>query len=300
MKKSLVSLVLCSVILVGLTGLVGCEPTEPPTEPPKEKMSVILLSGQSNMEGNSWSIYLEDDEHYDAYLDGFSDITMALRGEYQNATFLPVRLGRGGVSFSQFGPEIGMARMLHDAGYGNKVCFIKYAVGGTNFYSKDRENWSSPADGEPGVLYTRFVTFVLEALEKLSKTYDVSLDAMCWMQGESDCFIPAADDYEYNLRNFVDYLRLEFSDYNEYFMFYDAYISQYWGNGRDYKDINQAKANLAAEDPYHKIIDTIAAGLTYNNEPIGNIDPAHYDALSEIKLGELFAAMYMADFPITK
>ena len=37
------------------------------------------------------------------------------------------------------------------------------------------------------------------------------------------------------------------------------------------------------------VIDTLAEGLTYNTEPIEGADIAHYDSLSEIKLGHLFA-----------
>ena len=37
------------------------------------------------------------------------------------------------------------------------------------------------------------------------------------------------------------------------------------------------------------VIDTIAEGLSTSNEPENEPDRAHYDALSEIKLGNLFA-----------
>ena len=41
---------------------------------------------------------------------------------------------------------------------------------------------------------------------------------------------------------------------------------------------------------YGHLIDTNAEGLTAQNEPEENPDRAHYDSLSEIKLGHLFAA----------
>ena len=37
------------------------------------------------------------------------------------------------------------------------------------------------------------------------------------------------------------------------------------------------------------VVDTIAAGLICTEEPEGNPDIPHYDSLSEIKLGHLFA-----------
>ena len=38
----------------------------------------------------------------------------------------------------------------------------------------------------------------------------------------------------------------------------------------------------------NRVIDTISEGLTCSNEPSDNPDIAHYDSLSEIKLGHLF------------
>ena len=43
------------------------------------------------------------------------------------------------------------------------------------------------------------------------------------------------------------------------------------------------------------LVDTISEGLTCSGEPEGNPDMAHYDALSEIKLGHLFAE-HLAEF----
>jgi hypothetical protein len=43
------------------------------------------------------------------------------------------------------------------------------------------------------------------------------------------------------------------------------------------------------------LVDTISAGLDCTKEPEGNPDIPHYDSLSEIKLGHLFAE-HMATF----
>lgn len=265
----------------------------------KEKISVILLAGQSNMVGTTSWEYLVDDENYDEYRMGYSDILIAYGGICR---FRPVKLTIGGQNPSMFGPEIGMASELSYNFYNDKVVFIKYAVGGTRINPADiNVSWTPPIDGnKPGGLYTIFTNFVHKALEKLSTKYEVSLDAMCWMQGESDCdTVAMANKYEYYLENFVSSLREEFKEYNSNFAFIDAYISQFWGSGSLYKIVNKAKYNLSLKDNNHYIIDTIENGLTYNKEPLLSPDFFHYDSQSEILLGRLFARKYMELFPLS-
>jgi len=54
--------------------------------------------------------------------------------------------------------------------------------------------------------------------------------------------------------------------------------------------VNASKQQVADASPMNVLIDTNAEGLTTKNEPEENPDQAHYDALSEIKLGHLFGA----------
>ena len=71
--------------------------------------------------------------------------------------------------------------------------------------------------------------------------------------------------------------------------FVDAYIAEnpsYWVY---YEGVNRGKAEVAQRSPLNVLVDTIAAGLTCAGEPEGSPDMAHYDSLSEIKLGHLFA-----------
>ena len=57
------------------------------------------------------------------------------------------------------------------------------------------------------------------------------------------------------------------------------------------KSSESQKASLSSDCSLQLdyMIDTIGAGLTYDQEPTNSPDLAHYDALSELKLGELFA-----------
>jgi hypothetical protein len=189
-----------------------------------------------------------------------------------------------------FGPELGLAEKLHEI-YPDKTFFIiKCAWGGTNLYSQ----WLSPTSkGLTGKLYKQFVSFVNTSVDYLiSKNYDVKIEGMCWMQGESDAY-PAevATAYGDKLERFIADVRKEFSDYaaDDGIAFIDAYIAanpMYWVY---YQSINLCKDEVASLSPMNDVVDTIEAGLTCSQEPEGAPDLAHYDSLSEIKLGHLFA-----------
>ena len=120
------------------------------------------------------------------------------------------------------------------------------------------------------------------------------------MQGESDTEQQDhVDAYGDSLIGFVNALREHFAKYNPDFMFYDAYINwpKAWQGDRP-DQINDIKKQLAQENLHYEIIDTLAAKLHSYNEPYENVDLAHFDAESEIKLGEMFAEAYMKDFPL--
>ena len=136
--------------------------------------------------------------------------------------------------------------------------------------------------------------FALMNLKYLrSKGYEVSIEGMCWMQGESDSFfVETAIDYEENLNNLIGDIRKKLSSYaaQDGIALVDAFIADnpvYWV----YCDlVNASKQAVADASPLNVVIDTNAAGLTCANEPEEAPDMAHYDSLSEIKLGHLFAA----------
>ncbi len=53
--------------------------------------------------------------------------------------------------------------------------------------------------------------------------------------------------------------------------------------------MNEGKKKNAAEVEKYVYLDTVAAGLEYRKEPVEQPDKAHYDSMSMIKLGEMFA-----------
>ena len=254
---------------------------------------VILLGGQSNASGCSLDEYLKRNvsaEKYAEYQSGYDNVYINfLSGARTSQEFVKCTSLQGEPE-GTFGPELGLAEKLNEL-YPDRTFFIiKCAWGGTNLF----EQWLSPSSpGKTGKLYKQFVAYVETSLKYLaSKNYDVKIEGMCWMQGESDAFsVEASTAYAEHLNNFVEDIRKEFSRYSaeDGIAFVDAYIAAnpaYWVY---YENVNKGKQEVAGLSPMNVVVDTITAGLECSGEPEGSPDMAHYDSLSEIKLGHLFA-----------
>lgn len=280
------------------------ENTSSNSKPEKEEISVIVLAGQSNMEGNTWSKYVSTSygftqEEVTRIQSGYEDIQMSYRcfwngnpngGTDSYGLFESVRLGQANTT-NKFGPEIGIADYLTEQDLGGKVALIKYAVGASALDPAANE-WGSPSSGRAknGKWYDAMLELVSSGLETLEIETGKKpvIKAMCWMQGEADSGNASyRNNYFTNLVNFVGDLRSEWEmDSKEGgFTFIDAFISQYW-NG--YTQINAAKSQFEDFDDNSELIDTISAGLDYSTQPVGNVDYYHYDASSMFKLGRLF------------
>lgn len=258
-----------------------------------KKATVILLGGQSNASGCSRDDYLKQNvsaEQYAEYDAGYDNVYINYYATGTNSSNAFVKCAtRQGEAGGFFGPELGLAQKLHQQ-YPDRLFFIiKCAWGGTNLF----EQWRAPSSfGKTGKLYKQFVTFVDTSMKYLeSKNYDVTIAGMCWMQGESDAFDPAnATNYEQNLKDFIKDIRKHYARYAapDGIAFVDAAIADnpmYWV----YCDgVNASKQAVAAADPLTVLIDTNAQGLSCSAEPADTPDMAHYDSMSQIKLGNLF------------
>jgi hypothetical protein len=255
--------------------------------------TVILLGGQSNASGCSRDDYLKKKvsaEKYEEYKAGYDNIYINyLSGANRSDGFVKCATLQGEME-GCFGPELGIADKLNELYPDQTFFIIKCAWGGTNLF----EQWLSPsAKGKTGDLYKQFTRFVNTSIDYLeSKNYDVKIEAMCWMQGESDSFsVENATDYEDNLNSFINDIRKNYKEYasNDGIAFIDAYIADnpvYWV----YCElVNKSKKAVADASPMNVLIDTVGEGLSCSEEPEESVDMAHYDSLSEIKLGHLFA-----------
>ena len=257
---------------------------------------VILIGGQSNAAGTTRDDYLKltsTPEKYAEYEEGYDNvyINYFASGTNESRGFVKCR-NKQGEKFEPgfFGPELGMAEKLNELYPDETVFIIKWAWGGTNLF----DQWRSPSGGTgAGPLYQSFIAFVKNSVEYLElKNYDVKIEAMCWMQGESDSIEEdKALEYGKNLANLINDVRLDLAEYasDDGIAFIDAYIADsfFWTH---YRTVNAAKQAVADSSPINVAIDTIAHGLTITEEPHENPDIAHYDSQSEIKLGHLFAA----------
>jgi hypothetical protein len=301
-KRSIVIIIAIIVAItacVGIVGIAHCnkykitfELNDTLADGNGKKAKVILLGGQSNASGCSLVEYLEKNvspEKFAEYQSGYNNVYINyLSGSNTSKAFVKCATLQGELA-GGFGPELGLAEKLNEM-YPNELFFIiKCAWGGTNLY----EEWLSPSSsGKTGKLYKQFIAFVSQSLEYLqSKNYDIEVEGMCWMQGESDSLDrETAIEYESNLSNFINDIRDKFKGYSSSngIAFIDAKIaaSFFWTH---YELVNQSKANVENLSPLNVLIDTISEGLTVTEEPQPTPDIAHYDSLSEIKLGNLFA-----------
>ena len=258
-----------------------------------KKATVILLGGQSNASGCSLDEYLKKNtspEKHAEYQNGYDNVYINyLSGANTSQAFVKCATLQGELE-GAFGPELGLAEKLHEL-YPDRMFFIiKCAWGGTNLF----EQWLSPSSaGKTGTLYKQFISFVETSMQYLiSKNYDATIEGMCWMQGESDAFmVDTSENYGSHLANFIADIRKEFSEYaaEDGIAFVDAYIAanpSYWVY---YEAVNRGKQEVAGQSPLNVVVDTIKAGLTCSQEPVENPDLAHYDSMSQIQLGHLFA-----------
>ena len=256
-----------------------------------KEVSVILLGGQSNASGCSLDEYLAKNvspEKYAEYQNGYDNVYInSLSGAHRSGAFVKCATLQGEL-VGGFGPELGLADKLHEL-YPDRTFFIiKCAWGGTNLF----EQWLSPtSDGKTGDLYKQFEAYVQASIDYLiSKNYNVKIEGMCWMQGESDSFsVDDSNAYGEHLGNFIEDVRKRFAEYasDDGIAFIDAYIAEnpvFWVY---YENVNRGKSEVAERSDINVVIKT--SDLITTEEPVDTPDVPHYDSLSEIALGHRFA-----------
>ncbi len=302
MNKAFCSLLLVSTCLFMTTSCSNDTSSKNASTSKEEdnKAQVIILLGQSNMEGHTYSQYLTKTvpDKAQEYADGYDNVNISFHnsGDYtSNSQFTKVKLGEG-KTINHFGPEVGIAEKMVDANK-NNVYLIKYACGSTSLSG----HWISPSSRNGtsgGVMYEGAVKYILSSI-KVLEDMDLypEIKAICWMQGEDDSNGSQYNNYYTYTKNFIHDLREDL----KYYMslngigFLDAAIANLdiW---KENKIINDAKKKNAEEDELSIFIDTNAAGLKTNFEPVGAIDIYHYDSDSMIKLGHLFADELLKKF----
>ena len=240
---------------VASLALVGCSnggggDSKPQKDP--NEVSVFLLSGQSNMQGNSSSSEANlkaafEDLGFDDYDEVASGMNTVLSSIYcggygeldhtkleqnsrlQNYTnsenqfagkFVPTGPGLGS-SKSQMGPELGAAYYLKEyATEDHPIFFVKMASNGSGFaQSGTQYNWPvKDANGDfPEInLYDTFAKpFLLNNLKIIEEEYNLKpvIKGWLWHQGESDSATEKIQVYGQRLGDMVAKFREDFAEY---------------------------------------------------------------------------------------
>ena len=245
--KQLKQLMLCSVAFLAMT-VTGCNNNKEPERDPNE-VSVFLLSGQSNMEGNSGISGLST-AFTELGLDDYAEVSAGIKtvqssvycagyGELdhtkleQNSRlqawtndenqfagkFIDTIPGLGNGK-SNMGPEFGAAYALKDAATEDKpIFFVKMASNGSGFEQGSTQyNW--PVKGDDGKfpeinLYDTFAKPFLK--NNLQIIEDMGLKPVIkgwlWHQGESDSATEKIAKYAQRLGDMVAQFREDFAEY---------------------------------------------------------------------------------------
>ena len=253
MKQKFMFLSIAALLLTAC-GNATPEPSSQPDPGPEKdpnEVSVFLLSGQSNMQGNSSSSEANlkqafEDLGFDDYDDvkggmatvqssvycaGYGELNHEnLNGNsrlqaYTNkevpfeGKFIPT-VGGLGNSSSQMGPEFGLAYALkEEADEDHPIFLVKMASNGSGFeQSGTQYNWPvKDADGNfPEInLYNTFAKPFLENNLKLIEDMGLKpvIKGWVWHQGESDSAEAKIKVYGQRLGDMVAQFREDFADY---------------------------------------------------------------------------------------
>lgn len=246
-----------------------------------QEIKVILLIGQSNMEGFSFCQYLKTP------FQKSENVRISYWKNMENGENDVVKLGYGYIP-DCFGAEIGISTCLKEYP-DSSFLLIKYAIGGTNL----AEQWMSPSKGNIGPCYEGTINYVKKCFEYLNKqNKKAKLVSIVWMQGNSDCDNPDwVKNYYENEHSLILDLRKDLFIYShdENVPFIDVLVSDP-GSGQASGDnlmIDEAKKKNVNSLKNAYLVDTIKEGLSKIQEPYNNVDNLHYDAESEYKLGIL-------------
>lgn len=258
-------------------------------QPVGKKAKVIIMIGQSNIEGWSHSRFVKDklgEEQYNLLNSGAPNVKISNWKSNPNALFTDVHFGLG-MNSDRFGPEIGITQKLKTV---DETFYIaKYCYGGTNL----AEEWASfsrnIATGDKFLAAVNHICLALNNLVKENIAFEVS--AILWMQGGSDTGDTSWTNAYYNnevclTNDFRSLLGGMSADIGIHWI--DTLITDEGSQSATGNRllVDQAKIRHMEEDPLGSIVDTRDCGLIKTEEP-ETPDLPHYDSLSELKLGEM-------------
>ena len=277
--------------------------TDTDTPDKQTKAKVIVLAGQSNAVGHSYSKYLNKTAQT-KFANGFDNVQIYYSNNPYSTSisknestdgFTKVMLGQGrGVDttehiYGNFGPEVGLAEYLSETYPDETFYIIKDATGGTRLWDR----WYSTSSygyrgGEvENSLYTHMMNWVDDGMELLeAQGLDAEIVSFAWMQGENDS-LTYVSEYGYLWANLVTDIKTEWSAKGYLpengLSVVSAGITDYWTN---YQTMNAVKKAYADMSSKHYFIDVANSNwVSYSQD---NTDYAHLDAAAMIALGRAF------------
>ncbi|MCQ2800663.1 MAG: sialate O-acetylesterase [Bacilli bacterium] len=314
-KLMLMSVAFLSLAATGCNG--GNNGNSSSYEPDTNEVSVFILTGQSNMEGNTrftetnlnqvfTDLEIEDGQ---VCFDGIKEVQTSFygcgygqiytesnvhasnteAGHKIDGKFLDTKTGMGN-SDSSIGPELGAAYVIREQVDEEKpVFFIKCGVSGSGFDQKDSQgpkcDWNVEKDES---LYSNILKpYTQNCLGLIEDAgFTPVIKAFLWNQGESDADEKKIPYYNDRFDALVDLFKTDFEEYapdqeKDDIAVIDALI--YEKNKPTTISINDEKLkNVARHDNYYYVDATEREGgiaLTMGG------DNLHYDLKSIFRLG---------------
>lgn len=159
-----------------------------------KKYYVVLMAGQSNMIG------LSDVSDLNTYSLP-NNITYFNYSANTQLKKMPD---------TNFGPEVGVSRILHKEFEDLNFILIKYAVGDSSI-----EEWLSNGSSQikRKVNFSNFYEKFYKNAQNIIKDYNTEVIALLWMQGETDArYKKNAKNYERNFNLLIKKFRQDFND----------------------------------------------------------------------------------------
>lgn len=235
MKKIAFVLLLQSLLCLSACNNGNSQQSQEPEEKP---INVFILSGQSNMEGNTQF----DDGH--GYLqegldelgitdaqccyDGIPEVQTSFYGgpafnmnntrgsnkeDKMAGLFLDTVLGMG-ADDKQFGPEVGAAYVLKDhASKEQPIYFIKSAFGGSGLSGGFGQSWDLTAN--PNLYKDHLKVFVENNLKLIEEKEGKkpTIKGFLWHQGENDAQRSNSSKYQVRFDGLIGQFRSDFASY---------------------------------------------------------------------------------------